>query len=179
MEPASKRSRTEAPWTSEPGTASSLFGWAKVAVSSLEVDDVTSSLLGGRNLFTSCCAGVGSAEAAAMSLKAAVVDVLGIDQTLRCKGSVEKDPACQRNLLDLASDAHIWSDIFKFFPTAVPAKTMSPEAKVAEFASKFQTAVPCTRHNAFCELTPTHGDITGTPCTPWSRAGARQGRPWV
>ena len=158
-----------------------LFTWADVAISSLSREDVLTSLLGQRCLYTSTCSGLGAAEAAGASIREALRRLLGSDmKSFRCTGAFEMDSSCYP-FLRAMTNGHIWGNLFHSFPCKLLPQAMvskDPLERVRLFEEAFQRdlKLPCMQHCSSCAVNRAHGDVSGTPCPPWSQFGSQTGR---
>ena len=126
--------------------------------------------------------GVGTAEIAIKRLAACAPQALGFPLRLTSAFACERSRGCQR-ILDsrLPPRACLFGDILDISPMAMQSFTAS--FVVVDFfsvrAAIMQGPVtrnrPCVRHGpGVCAQPHTDGDVGGSPCTLWSRAGLRR-----
>ncbi len=174
--------------TPHSGGLATCFSWATVALSllgrALGQENIRASLLVSSMAFSTHFTGVGSVELAITCLVVAAPGALGFPVRLTSSFACERDRACQR-LLDirLPSSGCLFSDMFDCSPAAKELfEAAAPQSSV-DFKTARETIMneavvlrrPCRRHLTACQQPHTDGDISGSPCTPWSSAG-RQGR---
>lgn len=100
----------------------------------------------------------------------------------RGRGSVasqDKSAKSRRVLRMRFPDACIYGDIFDYVPD-LPAwealAKLTPTQRQAQVDERYQGGGRhCCSHQAACAPRVAHGDIAGSPCPPWSAAGARKG----
>ncbi|CAJ1352965.1 unnamed protein product [Effrenium voratum] len=125
---------------------------------------LSQSLLGGRLVVSTHFSGVGCAEIALNMLQPALND---------------KSAKSRRVLRMRFPDACIYGDIFDYVPD-LPAwealAKLTPTQRQAQVDERYQGGGRhCCSHQAACAPRVAHGDIAGSPCPPWSAAGARKG----
>ena len=133
------------------------------------------SLLGRRVRLSTHCSGIGAPEIAAGMLMANSA-VLGFDLNIQFMAACDADAACRGLLLAQSADRHVFSDIFEFFP-GWDRKVRAPDATVGLLKScvNVRQSRTCWQHQHACEQPAVEGDICGSPCQPWSRAGKGMG----
>ncbi len=175
-----------------PGSAATAdvatcFSWATVTLSflarALGPERIRMSLLAAPMAISTHFSGLGTVELAVTCLAAAAPEALGFPLQLTSSFACESDPACQHILsVRLPRTACLFTNILhgsraatQVFEMAAPkARVDFPAARQAIMSEAVVLRRPCKRHLEGPCLQPfTDGDISGSPCTPWSAAGLR------
>ena len=171
--------------TSQVSPVWPLFAWARAALAHLAEYSTlsTRSLLCRGHRVSTCCSGLGTAEAAIQQILAAS-PVVASPVSLQHVASVEADNACCSALVRRGnSEAHVFKNLFDFFPGSKPGKVGKPKEKFRSFCKSYAAShevssdpeFTCLAHDKNCSFPPVDGCIAGTPCQPWSRMGKRLG----
>jgi site-specific DNA-cytosine methylase len=161
----------------------SCFSWAAASLltlaRSIGQESIRESLLGSAMVVSTHFSGVGTAELAITCLAAFAPNALGFPLRLTPSFACESNRVCQRLLAARSpSSACLFIDILDISMNAKQIFTAS--SAVVDFhtvrAAIMQGPVtrnrPCVRHGpGVCAQPHTDGDIGGSPCTLWSRAG--------
>lgn len=125
--------------------------------------------------------GLGTLEVALGQLAMAGQRVMRAQLGVRASYACEKSPFCRR-VIRLRTDNCLFADILDRLGGLEPS-TLCPGGRLdyALAADTVKSAVVlpggwCATHGARCAAGHVTGDISGSPCTPWSRAGGRLGR---
>ena len=157
------------------------FAWPRKLLSALPAALNCSAAFLGRSLLSrrvrlsTHCSGIGAPEIAAGMLMANSA-VLAFDLNIEFVAACDADAACRGLLLAQSADRHVFSDIFEFFP-GWDRKVRAPDATVGLLKScvNVRQSRMCWQHQHPCEQPAVEGDICGSPCQPWSRAGKGMG----
>ncbi|CAE7316245.1 ngoPIIM [Symbiodinium sp. CCMP2592] len=157
--------------------------WACVLVEALQEKfshaELRSSLWCSSRQVTTHCSGLGAAEVALELLKAAS-EIYAQDLSLKLtmSASCDSSSACRKILLLRDASSHVFGDIFTSFP-GWPGKsgTRTPAQNLAMLEALYQGDLGshCDRHLQPCCHFKADGDLTGSPCQPWSQRGLRRG----
>jgi hypothetical protein len=127
--------------------------------------------------------GLGTLEVALGQLAAAGRGVMRAQLGVRASYACEKSPYCQR-VIGLRVDNCLFADILDRLgglePSVLCPGGQLDYAKAAEAVKSAGVLAGgrCVTHSSWCAAGQVTGDVSGSPCTPWSRAsgGQRLGR---
>ena len=125
--------------------------------------------------------GLGTLEVALGQLAVAGQGVMRAQLGVCASYACEKSPLCRRVIM-LRTDNCLFADILDRLGGLEPSVLCpSGQLNYALAAETVKSAVVlaggwCVTHRARCAAGQVTGDISGSPCTPWSRAGGRLGR---
>ena len=157
----------------------------------MNIEDLQRSYLGQdrQSFYSTHCSGMGCPEMALLFLGKATQVYGRLRMHLRNAASCDISHRC-RNLLQVRTpESHVFSDIFEKFPgwqnIPVPENLLNslPRA-ILPFAQQLYRlraayepgkACVCHTHKQCCLEPDVAGDVSGTPCPPWSRMGKRLG----
>ena len=136
-------------------------------------------------LRTSHFSGLGTAEWAALALQSAMKPHLGDGLAFQFSSSCEYAPHARQALQQLPGHGHLFSNIMDFVPARVHDKIQ--EAAIEQEGSsakilkafcrvKMLSAAACCIHGRDCLFRTGDIDISGSPCTDYSRQGNMKGR---
>ena len=125
--------------------------------------------------------GIGTPEMAAVILSQAAQEVLGRPLRWTFAAACEVSARKRAKLLAMGSkDQCVFKDITdvcKSWASAAPASLGNYEA-ICKIVARDRgcDTHQCDRHRTHCPWPKVVGDIAGSPCTPWSKAGPKLGR---
>ena len=158
----------------------------------MDIGDLQRSYLGQdrQSFYSTHCSGMGCPEMALLFLGKAAQVYGRLRMRLQNAASCDISHRC-RNLLQVRTpESHVFSDIFEKFPgwqnIPVPENLLnSLPREILHFAQQLYRlraayepgkACVCATHKQCClEPDVISGDVSGTPCPPWSRMGKRLG----
>ena len=123
--------------------------------------------------------GLGTAEAALAMLAAAGRDIMRAELTCRFVFACDTAPSCRWVLQQRLDGGCVYKDILDRFQTAnLPGCVRNGALDYVRAQSMLLTAPvtlgsPCSVHHGVCDLHPVDGDVSGSPCIPWSRASTK------
>ena len=142
---------------------------------------VRSSFLFTAIVLSTTFSGIGCAEMAGLMLMEAASTIFGRPLPWVLAASCEILPGKVAKLQKLVKGNHcIFQDIADTCTTwhsSCATSTYEEQRKQiarAKFVDRRQRH--CARHDGLCTFPSVHGEIAGSPCTPWSRIGSRLGR---
>ena len=142
-------------------------------------DNIKLSMLARSMQISSHFSGVGSAAVAAFLLHAGL-SILGLpSSSWHFSESCEKNRTCQKALLKLSRGC-VFTDMYEFCPRLPPFAQLNHDesSSVRKAVSACFQLGPawCARHKQRCQPARNmDGNVTGSPCQPWSRAGTKKG----
>ena len=132
--------------------------------------------------FGSNCSGIGCAEVASAMLTNAVRGAASLPFGLLGASLCEINLGCRKHLLVhvASNDGCLFKDMKEPFPDLPKDEdlmAMDLETRFRCIQSKFKPrwSRPCQSHRGWCGTPCLEGDVTGSPCQPWSRGGKRKG----
>ncbi|CAE8637234.1 unnamed protein product [Polarella glacialis] len=154
------------------------FGWGFVIVASLIAKFGKPRLqtlwLCKALLLSSCFSGIGALEVALAFVVSAVLRH-GLECHIQTVSSCENVPLCRRLLSARNPSMHLFEDVLAHFPFAERVRGQDAKAIQTILGSHpVELTVPCSLHGR-CFVREVHGDISGSPCTPFSSDGLRRG----
>lgn len=135
--------------------------------------------------FSTHCSGIGAPEVAAMFLTCAsrvtgpfplqLVSSAMCDNLVQAKNILCKRCGYTAGKRGADSDPHVFGDIFEYAPHW-ERDVSNPETAMSALGGAMDALRPrhCSRHEQNCIMPDISGDISGTPCPPWSRRGKRR-----
>ncbi len=124
--------------------------------------------------------GTGAAEVATNMITAACTSVLGHPSpvSLRCRAVCDNNRACQRVLRErMPQDTCIFADLLDAVPGSPDVQKEWGSVDAAWKRLRTMAIAPnrfCAQHGSNCPFPPVVGDVSGSPCQPWSRCGRLQ-----
>ncbi|CAE8693195.1 unnamed protein product [Polarella glacialis] len=154
------------------------FGWGFVIVASLIAKFGKPRLqtlwLCKSLLLSSCFSGIGALEVALAFVVSAMLRH-GLECNIQTVSSCENVPLCRRLLSARNPSMHLFEDVLAHFPFAERVRGQDAKAIQTILGSHpVELTVPCSLHGR-CFVREVHGDISGSPCTPFSSDGLRRG----
>lgn len=123
--------------------------------------------------------GLGTLEVALGQLAAAGQAVMRAQLGVRASHACEKSPFC-RKVIGLRTDNCLFMDILDRLDCLKPS-VLCPGGQLdyARAADAVKSAAVlaggrCVTHGAWCAAGQVTGDVSGSPCTPWSRAAGNK-----
>jgi site-specific DNA-cytosine methylase len=123
--------------------------------------------------------GLGTLEAALGQLAAAGRRAMRAQLGVRASYACEKSPLCRR-AVGLRTGSCLFADILDRLdglePSALCPGGQLDYARAAEAvkSAAILAGGPCVTHDAWCTAGQVTGDVSGSPCTPWSRAAGHK-----
>ena len=169
----------------------SAFRWAFTVLEAVRdhvgVDVLVSSILMRAPTVSTHFSGIGTVELASEFLAAAAALVLGTSCRLQFVAACEKSHTCRRILAHMVpGTACIFEDILARAPVAAQLMAEAQTRGMLDFDAAWKKLLQaglgevggkCTQHCcAGCPMPSPLVDVSGSPCTPWSRMGKRAGR---
>ncbi len=171
-----------------------VFAWAFVALRTIKSalgSRLQDSLLAAPQTYSTHFSGVRTVEVAVAFLLAAAPTSLGFPLRWRTVAACEVQKSCAKLLLQcrLPASCCVFKDILDVCRDreeggdgSVRVRRQDPHTDAFDTLKRsiFKCGGPvqrrCWRHGGYCDDVMVQGDISGSPCTPWSRAGTRLGR---
>ena len=127
--------------------------------------------------------GLGTVELAAQMMQSWAPHTVGAPWDVRPQAACDKSRSCQKVLMSRGGGC-VFKDILDFVPGAAelfreacrsPVDFQRLKEKIL-INSEFTARGRCAAHGSCCHLTTAYLDVSGSPCTPWSRAAGRRRR---
>ena len=142
--------------------------------------ELSESLIAGPGRIGTHFSGVGSVEVAVCMLQPALHAFLGGAPALEVASMCEKRRHSQALLAGRSRTACRFWNLMEYCP-GLPSMD---DLAALPFATRFEVVQNhfqllrrrCDCHGVFCKAREVDGDIAGSPCQPWSRAGSQKGR---
>ena len=144
-------------------------------------ESLSESLLSAEFNLSTHFSGIGAVEVALDMLEVASHHVLGNKLRLQVVSACDNNARCQGVLRARSNDAHIFADILDIFPMRSKSEwntSLGFDVNVLQDAimrSPLESTSLCVRHRQRCTYPIAPGDVSGSPCQLWSRAGRRAG----
>ena len=163
------------------------FTWASrlwVALKGLFGEDrLVARLFSRERSISTHFSGLGTAELAMAMLAAAGNRIMRARLGFRAAFACESSPACRAILLERLSGACVYKDILGRFQFDRSEYELDGNLEYAAARNRLWRTVPtpgspCAAHGTVCVAPCVDGDVSGSPCTPWTRAAmaSRKGR---
>jgi hypothetical protein len=137
---------------------------------------ISSSLLGTPACLSSHCSGLGGVEIAVRMITDVAPFCLTFPVSLTSVACFEMNSACAAILKSRAADCCIFRNMFERWPAWDRIHSGWEETAAVFREGAPMPRMPCKRHLGLCQFPHVMGDVTGTPCQPWSRSGKREGK---
>ena len=125
-------------------------------------------------------AGIGSVEIAVGEISQAISSCLGRSCLWRCRATCEISSRKRQKLMQSNGQACHHKDVTDVCSAwsvkQRHASTFEEKCSLVAKSDFSMNGMECDIHGARCHFPEVHGEIAGSPCTPWSRIGSRLGK---